>query len=115
MPEKGASATVFGVMRGYAQAATGPIEVTTSEACSVVREFPAYPKTGPRWISARCGGTAGEPFLADAGTAVGTGGAAKATSAAASDTVKASTGGAARVPRSRATTKSAKSSSGGGV
>ncbi|MFI7053255.1 hypothetical protein ACWDOR_29640 [Streptosporangium canum] len=39
----------------------------------------------------------------------------KATSAAASDTVKASTGKAARAPRARTTTKSAKSTSGGGA
>ncbi|OUC94643.1 hypothetical protein CA984_21595 [Streptosporangium minutum] len=49
------------------------------------------------------------------GRGEGTGKGAKATGAAASDTVKASTGKAARAPRARTTTKSAKSTSGGGA
>ncbi|MEU7454444.1 hypothetical protein [Streptosporangium roseum] len=49
------------------------------------------------------------------GTGKGTGKGTKATSAVASDTVKASTGKAARAPRARTTTKSAKSTSGGGA
>lgn len=52
---------------------------------------------------------------AGTGKGKGTGKGAKATGAAASDTVKASTGKAARAPRARTTTKSAKSTSGGGA
>ncbi|WP_093887420.1 hypothetical protein [Streptosporangium canum] len=48
-------------------------------------------------------------------TGEGKGKGTKATSAAASDTVKASTGKAAHAPRARTTTKSAKSTSGGGA
>ncbi|GAA3100695.1 hypothetical protein GCM10010485_43550 [Streptosporangium carneum] len=99
---------VFGTSRGRVRAATGLTGMSTSGTPVVVRGSPAFRETGPSRTPGRGGGRGGRA-VAD------TGGAVEATSAVASDTVKASTGGAARAPRARATTKSAKSSSGGGA
>ncbi|MEV0423471.1 hypothetical protein [Streptosporangium canum] len=88
---------------------------TTAEAGSPDGPATRSRTTAEGEISGRPARGAARAGKAVKDTGEGKGKGTKATSAAASDTVKASTGKAAHAPRARTTTKSAKSTSGGGA